>query len=188
MTDADSQPDFSLRLGRISKPHGLQGALHFQMFRTRPQRAHDLKPRKVKVDVELEWPTGETKRHKLVSVKWQGPAQAVLRFAEVADRTQAEALIGAYLDVDPNRAHDALVDEVDRALGAEVVDINRGSLGRVVALRDNGAQALLVVDAEQELLIPYVDPIVRAMTKQDGARVVEVDLPDGLIEMNQKDA
>ena len=73
-------------------------------------------------------------------------------------------------------------------MGALRRDAYLGDIGVVRALRDNGAQALMVIDSEHEILIPYVDGFVTGFELEDGQQVILTELPDGLVELNKRNA
>jgi 16S rRNA processing protein RimM len=107
----------------------------------------------------------------------------LLRFAEVTDRTAAEALRGAVLEADvPD-----VVDEEDawydhQLIGLRVLDAAGGALGQVVAVEHAPAQDLLVVrrpDGEQRL-VPLVTALVPTVDVSAG--IVVVDAPRGLLD------
>ncbi|WP_210411882.1 ribosome maturation factor RimM [Noviherbaspirillum sp. UKPF54] len=106
----------------------------------------------------------------------------VARLVGVADRNGAEVLKGATVQI--RRSHfPVLTDDefywVD-LIGLAVENLQGESLGSVVGLMDNGAQAILqvqapVVDSDKpkEWLIPFVDQFVK--TVDQAARKITVD-------------
>ncbi|HJV51997.1 MAG TPA: ribosome maturation factor RimM [Noviherbaspirillum sp.] len=106
----------------------------------------------------------------------------VARLVGVADRDAAEALKGAQVQI--RRSHfpplaDGEFYWVD-LIGLAVENLQGESLGSVVGLMDNGAQAILQVqsppsgsDKPKEWLIPFVDQFVK--TVDQPARKITVD-------------
>lgn len=100
----------------------------------------------------------------------------------IADRNGAEALKGATVQI--RRSHFPVLtnDEfywVD-LIGLEVENLQGESLGSVVGLMDNGAQAILQVqapvagsDKPKEWLIPFVDQFVKTVDQE--AKKITVD-------------
>lgn len=176
--EAPASP-FIHRIGQLTRARGLDGEIQIRLFRARPEEVAGKRRRpKTPQPVELEWPDGRTQPAQIQSVKFVDPTRVLVRFDAVDDREGAEALEGAFLDVDPRRAPEGLCDALDRLFGAEVVDADAGEvLGRVDELRDTGAHPLLVLGA---LMIPFVDAFV---VEASPGRVV-VRLPDGLREIN----
>ncbi|MGE5649012.1 MAG: ribosome maturation factor RimM [Bacillota bacterium] len=106
----------------------------------------------------------------------------VARLVGVADRNGAEVLKGATVQI--RRSHfPVLTDDefywVD-LIGLAVENLQGESLGSVVGLMDNGAQAILQVqapvvgcDKPKEWLIPFVDQFVKTVDQE--ARKITVD-------------
>jgi 16S rRNA processing protein RimM len=68
-------------------------------------------------------------------------------------------------------------------IGCEVVDTNGGAIGTVTGLLPVGGRDLLVVDREgREVLIPFMESI--CLNVDAAARRIRVDLPDGLLDLN----
>jgi ribosomal 30S subunit maturation factor RimM len=178
---------FDHRIGRIIRPHGLEGALVLKLFRARRVRTEQLRWRAADAPepVELELPDGTTHTRGLTAVKFVDGATALLRFDGVLDRNDAEGLVSAFLDIEPAVPPEALADDADRLFGAEVfVDDAPLPLGRVEDIRDNGAQPLLLV-GEDQIMIPVVDAFITAVEPGEaGTRVYVRSIP-GLLEANR---
>lgn len=188
---ADSPIHFEHRIGRLSRAIGLRGELQLQLFRPRPQGydSDNLVWKKLKppLPVELD---GEAVRYEsgassdalleddqrgrfiqtdhrfeqlsITHVRWLGPQNVAVRFAEVQDRQGAERRIGKYLDVSKDSFQPRLFDEVDRCFGLKVRHVDtKALLGTVCAIRDNGAQALLEIELEEAMptATGIVDPL-----------------------------
>jgi 16S rRNA processing protein RimM len=101
-----------------------------------------------------------------------------LRFAEVPDRTAAEALRDVYLEVVV-----APGDELPRGefywheiIGTAVVDVDGTALGEVVDVyRAGGAEVMVVKGSDGELDIPLVRSVVRIFAPARGEIVVDGD-------------
>lgn len=191
MADSHSFHRFSYRIGRALRAHGLQGDVVLQLFRPRRGLPGRTKRSKIGEEVLLAFPAddgdldNETEEvHALVRAKGIGPDRVVVHFKGVDGRTAAERLEGAFVDVDPEGLPALITDEVDGMLGADVVDLEGRAVGQVVDIRDNGAQPLLFI-GEEELMIPAVEPIVRELRREEGRRVLVVDPPPGLLELNE---
>lgn len=178
---------FDHRIGRIIRPHGLDGSVVLKLFRARrvdleQQRWRSAEPPE---PVELEFADEAAHRHGLVAAKFIDGSTALLRIAGVDDRSAAERLVPAFLDIDPTALPELLADEADRLFGAHVyIDDDDRPLGRVEDIRDNGAQPLLLVGDEQ-VMIPVVDAFIGSVeADEDGVRVRIRSIP-GLIEANR---
>ncbi|MEQ9501005.1 MAG: hypothetical protein RIT81_29325 [Deltaproteobacteria bacterium] len=161
------------RVGLVSKPHGLEGHVAVRLFRPRRDKSHKMKSVRGPVSVALATEAGDEDTFVLASLRFVDPTRAVLRLDGV-DRDRAEALVGRFLDLDPTQLPGALVDDVDRAFGATAVHDETGDvLGVVADVRDNGAQAMLVIERPDggEALVPYVDAFVAGLDAQGRLRL-----------------
>lgn len=159
---ADSQ---LIRLGRIAGAYGVRGWLHVAsdtdpvegILNYRPWRVH-LGGDWVAVDV------AEGRRHQ---------HGVVVRISGCDDRSAAQSYIGAEIAV-PRTELPAL-DEGNYywadLIGADVLTREGVTLGRVDHLMQTGANDVLVVMGERELLIPFIEDDV----------VLSVDLGGGCI-------
>ncbi len=113
---------------------------------------------------------------RVVSARRTAPDRYLVQFEGVADRTAAEGLRGLDLSAEPLDVPGALW--VHELVGASVRDAATGKvLGTVEAVEANPASDLLVLASGG--LIP-----VRFVTAHDaGAMTVDVDLPEGLLEL-----
>jgi 16S rRNA processing protein RimM len=112
----------------------------------------------------------------VVSSKPFGPDRYIVQFEGIADRGAAESLRGLELEAEPlDDVPDALW--VHELVGAAVRDAAGRALGTVVAVEANPASDLMVL--ESGALIP-----VRFVIAHDtAARTVDVDIPEGLLEL-----
>ncbi len=101
-------------------------------------------------------------------------------FDGVEDRTGAERLRGTELSAEPLEVPGALW--VHELVGASVVDVSSGAeLGQIVAVEANPASDLLVL--ESGTLIPVRFVVRHRAEDQDDVVVVEVEIPEGLLEL-----
>jgi 16S rRNA processing protein RimM len=160
---------YPYRIGRILRAHGLAGDLTVQLFRPRALRPKRMRPKRAQ-KVEI----GE-REYVLHAVQGTAADRAIVHLLGVEDRTAAERLEGEYLDVDPKDLPSLLTDEIDRLFGLTAVDPKGAVIGEIVDIRDNGAQALLIIG--EEILVPA--PFV---VEVRGGEVV-IDAPEGLFEL-----
>ena len=189
MEDADVDVDaFVYRIGRLQRAHALRGELTVQRFRALNLEPRDLKGRPLRPPELIllerdDW--REPKLVRLVRIRWVDPSRAVIQLEGIDDRTAAEALQGAFVDLDPARLPDGLTDEVDGVFGALAVHAETGdSLGEVTDIRDNGAQAILQIGDEPSILIPWVEAFIDGVEQGDPKRVRIRPIP-GLLEANE---
>lgn len=168
-----------LRVGRLTKAHGLKGGLKLELFTDDPDRRFTAGASfSLQVPEESPW---HGRRLELAELRWYN-GHPVGFFAGIADRTAAESLVKAILwvDQDPDEpaGPDAWWDH--ELVGLDVVR-DGATVGVVDRLEHLPAQDLLVVRFEdREVLVPFVRALVPEVDVEAG-RVV-VTPPDGLFE------
>ena len=169
-----------LRVGRLTKAHGLKGALKLELFTDTPeQRFTPGSSFTLQVPETSEW---HGKSLTLSELRWYN-GHPVGFFEGVDDRTAAESLVKAILWVDQDL--DELPDEDDAwyhhqlvGLRVERDGVEVGTVSRVDHLP---AQDLLAVATPAgEVLVPFVTAIVPSVDIESG--VVVVTPPAGLFE------
>jgi 16S rRNA processing protein RimM len=167
-----------LRVGRLTKAHGLKGAIKVELFTDQPEKR--FVPGAV---FTLQVPTSSPwhgKTLELVELKYYN-LQPVAFFKDVPDRSTAESLIKAILWVDQDlaeREEDAWYDE--ELVGLAVVRAGE-RIGTVTKVEHLPGQDLLTVDTgDREVLVPFVKAIVTAVDVKGGT--MTVDPPLGLFE------
>ena len=107
-----------LRVGRLTKAHGLKGAIKLELFTDEPDRRFVPGASfSLQVPPDHEWHGKSLELHEL---RWYN-GHAVGFFAGVSDRTAAESLAKAILWVDSNDAEELEddADEIDEAIEVE---------------------------------------------------------------------
>ena len=182
---------FVYRVGRLLKAHALRGDVVVQRFRALPITVDDLKGRRVKGEAPIllerdDWPRGRWTR--LRHIRWLDPTRAVVHLDGIDDRDAAEAVQGAFVDLDPARLPAELTDEVDAVFGAQAVDADTGApLGEITDIRDNGAQAILEIGDEPGILVPWVEAFI-AGVDAGPPKTVKIRPIPGLLEANDPHA
>ena len=169
-----------MRVGRLTKAHGLKGAIKVELYTDAPERR--FVPGAV---FTLQVPTSSPwhgKTLELIELKWYN-LQPVAFFADVSDRSAAEGLIKAILWVDHDLA--AASDEEDAWYDHQLVGlavVRDGIRIGVVSQVDHlPAQDLIHVTTDAgEVLVPFVKAIVPTVDIQSGT--LTVTPPDGLFE------
>jgi len=170
----------TLRVGRLTKAHGLKGALKLELFTDTPEQRFAPGARfSLQVPEASEW-HGRTLT--LTELRWYN-GNPVGFFEGVDDRTAAESLVKAILWVDQDM--DELPDEDDAwyhhqlvGLRVERDGVEVGTVSRVDHLP---AQDLLAVATPAgEVLVPFVTAIVPSVDIEAG--VITVTPPAGLFE------
>jgi 16S rRNA processing protein RimM len=157
-----------LKIGRITKAHGLRGEVVVQLWTDLSER---LDP-----GAELTTDKGslvvETSRH--FRDRW------IVHFEGVLDRTGAERLRGTELEAPPIEVEGKLF--VHKLVGAEVVDLSGTPLGTVTAVEANPASDLLVLSGGGLIPLRFVvEPEGGGGGAQPGRLVV--DIPEGLLDL-----
>jgi 16S rRNA processing protein RimM len=169
-----------LRVGRLTKAHGLKGALKLELFTDTPeQRFTPGSSFTLQVPETSEW---HGRSITLTELRWYN-GHPVGFFEGVDDRTAAESLVKAILWVDQDL--DELPDEDDAwyhhqlvGLRVERDGVEVGTVSRVDHLP---AQDLLAVATPGgEVLVPFVTAIVPSVDIEAG--VITVTPPAGLFE------
>ena len=169
-----------LRVGRLTKAHGLKGALKLELFTDEPERR--FVPGAV---FTLQVPTASKwhgKTIELTELRWYN-GHPVGFFAGVDDRTEAETLVKAILWVSQDakqlpEEENAWYDHQLVGLSARRDGVEVGTVARVDHFP---AQDLLVVrTADGEVLVPFVTAIVPEVDIAAGT--VTLTPPAGLFE------
>jgi 16S rRNA processing protein RimM len=169
-----------LRVGRLTKAHGLKGGIKVEMFTDDPDgRFTPGAVFTLQVPDSSAW---HNKTIELIELKWYN-SHAVAFFKDVPDRSVAETLIKAILWVDHDLAEipeeeDAWFDH--QLLGLEVVR-DGAVVGTVTAIDHFPAQDLLTVKTPNgDVLVPFVKAIVASVDVKAGTMTVTP--PEGLFE------
>jgi 16S rRNA processing protein RimM len=156
-----------LVVGQIRGFHGLAGTVRVESLTDRPEDRFAVG--------RLLFIEGEERELTIVAsdpdtIGWR------LRFAEVGDRTAAEALRDVYLEVVVEPGEELPRGEYywHDVIGAKVTDVDGAALGEVVDIyRTGGAEVLLVRGPAGELDIPVVRSIIRIFAPKRGEIVVD---------------
>jgi 16S rRNA processing protein RimM len=169
-----------LRVGRLTKAHGLKGAIKVELYTDDPEGRFT--PGAI---FSLQVPTGTPwhgKTLELIELKWYN-LQPVAFFKGVLDRTAAEGLVKAILWVDQDM--NELPDEEDawfdhQLIGLKVIR-DGAQVGTVKAIDHFPAQDLITVTTESgDVLVPFVKAIVASVDVKAGT--LTVTPPVGLFE------
>lgn len=180
MSDDSEARRTQLRVGRLTKAHGLKGAIKLELFTDDPGRR--FVPGAV---FSLQVPTGSPwhgKTIELAELRWYN-SHPVGFFVGVPDRTAAESLAKAILWIDQDDTESP--DEEDawydhQLVGLKVVR-DGVTVGQVARIEHFPAQDLIIVKTPNgEVMVPFVKAIVSAVDVAAG--VVTVTPPTGLFE------
>jgi 16S rRNA processing protein RimM len=178
--DPKKSAETQLRVGRLTKAHGLKGAIKLELFTDTPeQRFTPGAVFTLQVPTESKW-HGRTLE--LAELRWYN-GHPVGFFKGVDDRSEAETLIKAILWVNQDPAE--LPEEEDAWYDHQLVGLKAlrdGELVGLVARVDHlPAQDLLAIATDRgEVLVPFVKAIVPAVDIEAGT--VTLTPPPGLLE------
>jgi len=180
MSDDSTIRATQLRVGRLTKAHGLKGAIKLELFTDDPGRR--FVPGAV---FTLQVPTSSPwhgKTIELVELRWYNQ-HAVGFFKGVPDREAAETLAKAILWIDQDSAEQT--DEEDAWYDHQLVGLaivrDGVQIGTLTRLEHLPAQDLLIVKtANGEVMIPFVKAIVPSVDVKAG--VITITPPPGLLE------
>ena len=169
-----------LRVGRLTKAHGLKGAIKIELYTDAPEKR--FVPGAVfslQVPAESPWYGKTLELHEL---KWYN-SHPVAFFKDVSDRSQAETLIKAILWIDADLA--APSDEEDAWFDHQLVGLkvlrDGVQVGVLTQVDHFPAQDLLTVATSTgDVLVPFVKAIVASVDIEAGTMTVTPPL--GLFE------
>lgn len=161
-------------LGTISRSHGLKGAFKLNILVEECPQLEKEEP----VFIQLQ---GGPVPFFVEEFSIQSNTTALLKVDDVDTIEGSEKLVGkeVWLPIDRFSEFDQL-GKADDMVGFEVHDINHGYLGKISAIMHMQQHPILEVRKEEvEILIPYVEEIVKEVDAKQ--RKVVVETPDGLI-------
>jgi 16S rRNA processing protein RimM len=155
-----------LEVGRVVRPHGIQGQVVVELSTNRVER--------VAPGARLQSPLGELEvLRSSPRGEVGGKVRWVVAFAGVETRDQAEELRDVVLSAAPVVDRDALW--VHELIGSEVVDLSGALLGVVEAVEANPASDLLVLSGGGLVPLRFV------VDRQPGR--LTADVPQGLLDL-----
>ncbi len=174
-----SSPSSHIVIARIVRTRGNRGEVLAELHTDFPERFSQLGR------VRLEFPDGR-RECRSVESSWEHKGRYVLKFSSIDSIAEAEALVGAWVEVESGQAArlpDGSYWDHD-LIGCSVVDGTGLVLGAVAdVLRIAGNSQLVVKGARGEFLVPAVAPICREVSI--ARKVIVVDLPEGLLDLNE---
>ncbi len=169
-----------LRVGRLTKAHGLKGAIKVELYTDAPEKRFTPGATfALQVPTSSEW---HGKKLELIELKFYN-AQPVAFFKDVNDRSAAETLIKAILWIDQDLTQES--DEEDAWFDHQLVGLTvlrDGTKVGVISKIDHfPAQDLITVETSSgDVLVPFVKAIVASVDIEAGTMTVTPPL--GLFE------
>ncbi len=157
-------------MGRVSAPHGVKGWIKVQPFTQ-------------EIDGLLVYPqwwfggAGEWRQHRIAESAVHG-LLVLARLEGCTDREAAAALKGAEVAIPRHLLPENREGEYywSDLLGMEVANRRGVHLGRVAKVLETGANNVLVLEGERELLVPFVDSVILAVDLAGGRLMVDWEL------------
>lgn len=169
-----------VRVGRLTKAHGLKGAIKVELYTDDPARRFT-----PGASFTLQVPTSSPwhgKTLELAELRWYN-AQPVAFFVDVNDRDAAETLVKAILWVDHDLSESPEEEDAwyDHQLVGLAVLRDGTKVGVVARIDHLPSQDLLTVTTDSgDVLVPFVKAIVPAVDVAAGT--LTVTPPPGLFE------
>lgn len=181
-----SQGNGSLRVGRLTKPHGLKGGIKLELYTDSPELRFVAGAEfHLQVPEDSPW-FGTTIT--LRELKWFNEAPVGF-FEEIPDRTAAESIVRAILWIDEETVAAGGEDNAwyhHELVGLRVMN-GETVLGEVAEVQHLPAQDLLVVKTPTgNVLVPFVEAIVPTIDVAAG--FIEMTPPAGLFDADDSDA
>ena len=175
MTAASDAPSDRLTVALVRGVHGLRGAVRVEILTDKPEERYAagsvLHREGSDAPLTITWSSAVA----------DGPGWR-LQFAEIADRTAAEALMGAYLEIDAGPASTLPRGSYfwHEVVGTPVSSTTGEALGTVRDVYRSGGAEVYIVDGGPygEFDVPGVRDFVRIFAPRRGEIVVDVDALD----------
>jgi len=166
-----------VRIGRLSRAHGVRGELSLEGSVLTPLELHEIK--------RFTW-RGRGSETLALTLETVRPAhdRMLVRFAGYDDRDRAQTLAPGELLVESAQLPDPGpgVAYTFQLIGLEVVTAGGRRLGTLEEVISTGANPIYVVRGERELLVPAAPGVVQHVDM--AARKITVELPAGLEDLN----
>ncbi len=166
-------------VGRLGKPHGVNGELSVELRTDEPERRFAPGARLTTETDTDTTPEGSDQPVELTvrSVRWH-QSRLLVTFEEVRDRTGAEAARGLFLvtTVDEADSPEDAEEFYDHQLvGLSHVTVDGAPVGELTEILHGSAQDLLSVRTEggSEILVPFVSQLVPVVDVPNRRIVVE---------------
>jgi len=173
-----AQPSF-IAIARIVRPRGNRGEVLAELHTDFAGRFEQLE------EIWLEYADRRRER-RLLENSWPHQGRIVLKLAGTDSIIQAEALVGAWVEVEFDQAvslpegsyfdHDLIGCTIYSSSGEEL-----GTVSRILHIPGN--DQLVVLRQGQEVMIPARSDICREISLE--RKRITVDPPEGLIDLNK---
>jgi 16S rRNA processing protein RimM len=168
-----------IAIAKIARTRGNKGEVLAELHTDYPARFRELER------VWLETPSGRA-LEAVLEEAWEHQGRIVLKFAGYDSISSAEALVGAWVEVDSSEAvplpSGTYFDH--ELVGCQVWDVEGRSLGVVDdVLRIKGNHQLVVAAEGGTFLVPATEGICRSISVE--RKEIVIDPPEGLLDLNR---
>jgi 16S rRNA processing protein RimM len=167
--------DSCFKLGQIQKAHGFKGEVLIHLQVKNPGDYKDLESVFVEINQKLI-------PFFIDSLKLTTAGKAIVKFEDVNDEAGIKKLVGHALYIPLEEMTEEEESNLNILIGYQVNDKNMGKLGKISEVYIMPGQELLAMDwKEKEVLIPVSESIL--LKADHKKKILQVDLPEGLIEL-----
>lgn len=163
-------------IGQITKTHGLKGELAFSATTTILDE--------VDVPFIILEPEGLLVPFYIEEVRMKTESTGLMKLERVDSEEQAREFIGLSIYL-PNMFLEEMDDTEFKTgyfIDFEIIDNEKGTIGKVTTVDDSTANALFVVETESgEVLIPIADEFITEIDHE--GKTIYVILPEGLLNL-----
>jgi len=174
LSKAPSNTGEWVAIALLGKPRGNRGELTAISLSSKPERFDAL---------ERVYLSGHPDPFVIEEI-WEHKGALIFKFEGIDSISDAEKYHGCEVRVPASERAELEPGEYFHSdlIGCEVIDLASGnSIGKVTALQDAGGGGLLVV--EGDILVPFATGLCKLIDIEK--RRIEVQLPDGLLELNR---
>jgi 16S rRNA processing protein RimM len=176
--NADNDKIEYIRIGYVTKPHGVNGEVKVAVLSDDPERFEKMNTVMIGTEIVKEEFT-------ILSVKYF-KGDAILKFKNVDSVEDAEKIRGKYLLIEEKDALKLPEGSyyIFELIGCSVYDVGGTFLGKIVEVLATGSNDVYLVKKageEGQILIPALKNVVRSVSVAEKKIVVE--LPEGLDEL-----
>jgi 16S rRNA processing protein RimM len=167
----DDDEQEQIILGRISGLHGVAGWLKIYSYSRPRENIFSYNP------LLIQLPTGKCLPQGVTSWKVQGKG-LIAQFEDVNDRDAALAFVGLNIavlrdELPPLKENEYYWCDL---IGLEVVNQTDHLLGRVIEIKETGANDVLVVKGEVQYLVPLLKgSVIKEVDQEKGRMLVDWD-------------
>ena len=169
-------------LGKITKTHGLKGELAIWLDVDYPEDYEELDS----VLLEIK---GELVPHFVEEIQIR-PNKSIIKFEGIDTIEEAQKLVNCDIYLPEDNLPELEDDDqfyYHEIIGYDVVDEEKGKLGKVLAVYTSDRQDLIAMQyVGKEILIPIDDDIVKTVNREK--KELYTSLPNGLLEVYLEDS